>query len=144
MQPLSPAVSHGKELYNTNSPNVSLKAVSRNCLRTCACVVYTNRGYYSRVASIRRNTVIYIIVAHLNSFCLFTAGEMLPARLYHQGHVSQDTQSRVQTHGTEVSICHSHWNSSTPPSCSLIPRPHPSQSGNGIRSLLSIFASLLI
>ena len=71
--------------------------------------------------------VIYIMVAHLNSFCLFAAGEMLPARLYHQGYVPQDTQSGVQTHSTEVSIL----TATGTPSCSLIPRPHLFHMGSG-------------
>ena len=50
--PLSPAVSRGNELYNTNSPSASPVIVVRNYLHTCACAAYSSHGYYSRAVFI--------------------------------------------------------------------------------------------
>ena len=48
MQPLSPSVSCGTELYNTNSPVVSPVSIVRNYLHTCSA--YTTHGYFMRAA----------------------------------------------------------------------------------------------
>ena len=50
-QPLSPAVSHGNDSYNTNSPSASVVTI-RNHSHTCAPAVFTSRGYYLRVVFI--------------------------------------------------------------------------------------------
>ena len=57
-QPLSPAASHEKELYNTNSPSSSPLIVVRNYSHTCACAAYTSCGYYSRAAFISLRALI--------------------------------------------------------------------------------------
>ena len=71
-QPLSPAVSRGNKLHNTNSPVVSLVNVIRNYSHTCVCTAYSSRSYYSRVALICSELLIvrllfeggvYLIVA---------------------------------------------------------------------------------
>ena len=49
---LSPAVSCGNDLYNTNSPSASVVTVVRYHLYTCASVTFTSHGYYSRAAFI--------------------------------------------------------------------------------------------
>ena len=48
MQPLSPAVSRGSDLYNTNSPSTSVVTIIRNHSHKCACAAFTSRGYYSK------------------------------------------------------------------------------------------------
>ena len=52
-QPLSPAVSRGNDSYNKKRPSTSVVTVVTKHLYTCACVVFTSRGYYSRAATIR-------------------------------------------------------------------------------------------
>ena len=52
-QPRSPAVSHGNDWYNTNSPSASVVTILRNCSHTHVRVpAYTGHGYYSRVVFI--------------------------------------------------------------------------------------------
>ena len=51
-QPLSPAVSHGIESYNTNNSSASLVTIISNYSHTYACVTYTSHSYYLRTAFI--------------------------------------------------------------------------------------------
>ena len=55
VQSLSSAVSHRKELYNTNSPSASLVTIVR-IIRMCACTACCC-SYYSRAGCSRRNSV---------------------------------------------------------------------------------------
>ena len=48
MQPLSPVVCHGNELYNTNSPSTRPDCRSH----TCTCAGYASHSYYSRAVFI--------------------------------------------------------------------------------------------
>ena len=51
-QPFSPAVSHGNDSYNTNSPSASVVTVVRNHSHTWARAAFTSCGYCSRVTFI--------------------------------------------------------------------------------------------
>ena len=89
-QPISHAVSHRIESYNTNSSSASLVTIVSKCLHMYACAMYTSHSYYSRTAlfcsalqimqllfegghylsavSIRRNTVFSCAC---REFCLY-------------------------------------------------------------------------
>ena len=51
-QPISHAVSHRIESYNTNNSSASLVTIISNYSYTYACVTYTSHSYYSRTAFI--------------------------------------------------------------------------------------------
>ena len=76
-QPLSPAVSHENELFNTNSSNASSVIVVRNYSNTCVCVLHipvvaTIRGWrlLEEIQYIQICTYIHVRSQNEISLCL--------------------------------------------------------------------------
>ena len=89
VQPLSPTVSSGNDLYNTNSPSASMVTVFRNHLDTCAHAVFTTCGNYSRAVFISTKSFglcgHYLRAATIRRWHLF---EKIWTTSHYKGHLA--------------------------------------------------------